>query len=287
MDCMTNRRTAPTLENHGGADSAPEAASAANDDIRDAVRALNEAITRFSRAVGSASGDAFGTSKSAVAASLDQAARDLASASRAVSGVSGKQDGRRRRSEETRARLLEAGRAIFAAQGYDGASVSDIAQKAGYTKGAFYSSFPSKEALFLEIVDRLDTGMRGFPGAGSLFTTGGTDPHDWVVGIQALPADDVLLHLESWLYAMRHEDTRAKLSESWHRWVAGIALETARFEGRSEPTQEDFDTAFGVIAVGIFGRVSASASNEAGPMVERVSQRLISTPGEQQNSADD
>ena len=201
--------------------------------------------------------------------------------------MSGKQDGRRRRSEETRARLLEAGRSIFAAQGYDGASVSDIAQKAGYTKGAFYSSFPSKEALFLEIVDRLDTGMRGFPGAGSLFATDGTDPHDWVAGIQALPADDVLLHLESWLYAMRHEDTREKLSESWHRWVAGIALETARFYGRAEPTQEDFDTAFGVIAVGIFGRVSASASNEAGPMVERVSQRLISTPGEQRDSADD
>ena len=185
------------------------------------------------------------------------------------------------------ARLLEAGRSIFAAQGYDGASVSDIAQKAGYTKGAFYSSFPSKEALFLEIVDRLDTGMRSVPGAGSLFALAGTDPHEWVTGIQALPADDVLLHLESWLYAMRHEDTREKLSESWHRWVAGIALETARFYGRAEPTQEDFDTAFGVIAVGIFGRVSASASNEAGPMVERVSQRLISTPGEQRDSADD
>lgn len=287
MDGMTNRRTAPTLEDHGGAGSAPEATPTANDDIRDAVRALNEAVTRFSRAVGSASGDAFGTSKSAVAASLDQAARDLASASRAVSGVSGKQDGRRRRSEETRARLLEAGRSIFAAQGYDGASVSDIAQKAGYTKGAFYSSFPSKEALFLEIVDRLDTGMRSVPGSGSLFALAGTDPHEWVTGIQALPADDVLLHLESWLYAMRHEDTREKLSESWHRWVAGIALETARFYGRAEPTQEDFDTAFGVIAVGIFGRVSASASNEAGPMVERVSQRLISTPGEQRDSADD
>jgi TetR/AcrR family transcriptional regulator, transcriptional repressor of aconitase len=54
---------------------------------------------------------------------------------------------------ETRTRLLESAAQLFARGGYEGASVDLIAERAGYSKGAFYSNFKSKEAIFLELLD--------------------------------------------------------------------------------------------------------------------------------------
>jgi AcrR family transcriptional regulator len=54
---------------------------------------------------------------------------------------------------ETRARLLDSAAQLFARGGYEGASVDLIAETAGYSKGAFYSNFGSKEAIFLELLD--------------------------------------------------------------------------------------------------------------------------------------
>ena len=54
---------------------------------------------------------------------------------------------------ETRTRLLESAAQLFAKGGYEGASVDLIAESAGYSKGAFYSNFKSKEAIFLELLD--------------------------------------------------------------------------------------------------------------------------------------
>jgi AcrR family transcriptional regulator len=55
---------------------------------------------------------------------------------------------------QTRERLLEAARHVFARGGYGGASVDTISAEAGYSKGAFYSNFESKEAVFLELLSR-------------------------------------------------------------------------------------------------------------------------------------
>lgn len=53
----------------------------------------------------------------------------------------------------TRERLLLAAGRAFAQRGLEGVSIDEISADAGYTKGAFYASFESKEELFLEIVD--------------------------------------------------------------------------------------------------------------------------------------
>ncbi len=58
------------------------------------------------------------------------------------------------RGEETRKRILEAAEVCFARNGYDGTGVAEICQQAGVTKGAFYYHFPSKQALFLELLER-------------------------------------------------------------------------------------------------------------------------------------
>lgn len=56
--------------------------------------------------------------------------------------------------DQTRQRLLDAAQSIFLAKGFVAASVEDIAELAGYTRGAFYSNFASKSELFLQLLKR-------------------------------------------------------------------------------------------------------------------------------------
>lgn len=53
---------------------------------------------------------------------------------------------------ETRARLLEAAQTVFSRMGYHGSSIELVAAEAGYSKGAVYSNFASKEEMFLELL---------------------------------------------------------------------------------------------------------------------------------------
>ena len=52
----------------------------------------------------------------------------------------------------TRERLLAAAEQVFARHGYGGASIDLITSEAWYSKGAIYSNFESKEAVFLELL---------------------------------------------------------------------------------------------------------------------------------------
>lgn len=61
---------------------------------------------------------------------------------------------RERRLERTRSLLLDAAEEVFAEKGFTPASLDDIARTAGYTKGAIYKHFTTKEDLFLAVSDR-------------------------------------------------------------------------------------------------------------------------------------
>ena len=61
---------------------------------------------------------------------------------------------RERRVERTRNLLLDAAEKAFAEQGLGGAALEDIADAAGYTRGAIYAHFGSKEELFLAAIER-------------------------------------------------------------------------------------------------------------------------------------
>lgn len=64
-----------------------------------------------------------------------------------------------RRGEETRARILEAATEAFARYGYDATGVAEICRRADVTKGGFYHHFPSKQAVFLEMLERWLAGI--------------------------------------------------------------------------------------------------------------------------------
>ena len=55
----------------------------------------------------------------------------------------------------TRDRLLQAAMDVFASKGYHGAVVDDIVAASDTSKGAFYHYFPSKQAIFLALMDAL------------------------------------------------------------------------------------------------------------------------------------
>ena len=62
---------------------------------------------------------------------------------------------------ETRRRLLDAAAEVFRAKGFQGASVEAICAHAGFTRGAFYSNFESKEEMFVELLqERVYEGYR-------------------------------------------------------------------------------------------------------------------------------
>ncbi|AQP45640.1 TetR/AcrR family transcriptional regulator [Tessaracoccus flavus] len=62
------------------------------------------------------------------------------------------------RREATKARLVSAGIAEFARRGIDATSVEQLCEAAGFTRGAFYSNFDSKDDLCIEITRRIATG---------------------------------------------------------------------------------------------------------------------------------
>ena len=74
------------------------------------------------------------------------------------------QPARRSRAEkqaETRTRLLAGAAEVFRARGFQAASVEAITRQAGFSRGAFYSNFESKEQLFVELLqDRVYEGYR-------------------------------------------------------------------------------------------------------------------------------
>lgn len=53
-----------------------------------------------------------------------------------------------RRKENTRTKLVRASLDVFVEKGIDGATVDDLVRAAGFTRGAFYSNFSTKEEVF-------------------------------------------------------------------------------------------------------------------------------------------
>jgi AcrR family transcriptional regulator len=60
---------------------------------------------------------------------------------------------RKEKQAHTRSCLMQSAAKVFARRGLQSASIDEVAEDAGYTKGAFYANFKNKEELFLAMLD--------------------------------------------------------------------------------------------------------------------------------------
>ncbi|MGC1672196.1 MAG: helix-turn-helix domain-containing protein, partial [Candidatus Acidiferrales bacterium] len=72
-------------------------------------------------------------------------------ASRAAVSTGSRQQAR---TAATRRKLLQAAEQLFARDGFEATRLEDIAAEAGYTRGAFYANFDSKEDIFFALLEQ-------------------------------------------------------------------------------------------------------------------------------------
>jgi AcrR family transcriptional regulator len=118
-----------------------------------------------------------------------------------------------RRRAETRQRLLEAAYQVFAEEGFGDASVEDVCERAGYTRGAFYSNFSSLDELFLAMWEERSLATReALAGALEAASTEGVlsleDGVDRL--LELIPVDDFWYRIEAEFtaHALRHPPLR-------------------------------------------------------------------------------
>jgi AcrR family transcriptional regulator len=65
------------------------------------------------------------------------------------------------RRTERRSQILEAARKVFSVKGYHAASITDILEEAGVARGTFYLYFPSKRAIFEDLLEQMFSQIKG------------------------------------------------------------------------------------------------------------------------------
>jgi AcrR family transcriptional regulator len=146
-----------------------------------------------------------------------------------------------RRRENTRARLLEAAREVFAEKGIRRVTVDELVGAAGFTRGAFYSNFSSIEELFFatfedqagQMLSAVRQAIASVPeGSFSLDSIGVI-----LESLNPFGRQWYLIHTEFVLLALRNEEAREVLADHSRRFraelveVIGDAL--ARLERRA------------------------------------------------------
>jgi AcrR family transcriptional regulator len=121
------------------------------------------------------------------------------------------------RKQRTRADLVATARTVFIERGFHGASLDEIAERAGYSKGAVYSNFAGKDELFLAVLDaHFEQRARALVDV--IFDEGGLEDSYRAVARSMTAADEAEpgwtpLLLEFWAHASRRPALRAAVSE--------------------------------------------------------------------------
>lgn len=135
-----------------------------------------------------------------------------------------------RRRDATRERLLDATRVLLVREGLGGVSVERLCEEAGYSRGAFYSNFASKDELVLALVHREKTAMlRTLHEAADPEGFRGLEPEEAAAAVlerflvlQPPDRDWFLLHLELQLRGLRHDVGGDEFVGWWREIMTGI-----------------------------------------------------------------
>jgi AcrR family transcriptional regulator len=153
---------------------------------------------------------------------------------------------RSERRARTRRRLLEAAASVYAERGLEGATLDEVAERAGFTKGAVYDHFGSKENLLAALLDEhlaaeigeqvelfdatLDSGERPRVGADR-----------WIAHLDEDP-DAFRLFVEAWVKGQRDEAVRERIiagAEAWRAMFRGFGVRRSAELGEPEGALEN------------------------------------------------
>jgi AcrR family transcriptional regulator len=129
------------------------------------------------------------------------------------------------RQARTRDELVEAADSLFTSNGFHATSIDAVADAAGYTKGAVYSNFASKEDLFFAVyerrVDRRVEEMQATLASAPTFYDG---MEQLVAGLEDRRDDGWLaVFFEFWAHVLRHPELRDRFAEQHRRGMEPVA----------------------------------------------------------------
>jgi AcrR family transcriptional regulator len=135
---------------------------------------------------------------------------------------------REEKKARTRAQLIAAAATVFARRGYVAASLDEVAEEAGLTKGAVYSNFDSKEELFQAVIDeRFNEPMKH--AAEVIENSAGTTEELAMVGARAFvdvvqqEREVFLLALEMNIHVARHPERAPTFAAARREQLADVA----------------------------------------------------------------
>ena len=144
----------------------------------------------------------------------------------------------------TRARLIDSAMKLFSTRGYDHATIDDISQDAGYSKGAYYFHFSTKEDILIELLRRWsEDRSTALAGAGG--DDGASDIRAMLEALFSYDSDrrwpGVLL--EFWAQSMRNEDVKKRVAQVYASARQNLAAAFNEASARGEITVESAEDA--------------------------------------------
>jgi AcrR family transcriptional regulator len=146
------------------------------------------------------------------------------------------------RQARTREELVDAADVLFTTKGFHATSVDAVADAAGYTKGAVYSNFASKEDLFFAVyARRVDRRVEEMEQTLDGFETAYEGMERLIAGLEQRRDDGWLAaFFEFWAHVLRHPELRERFAEEHRRGVEPLAAAMQRMaDERGEAVPED------------------------------------------------
>lgn len=117
----------------------------------------------------------------------------------------------RERKAESYQRLLAAAQKVLSEKGYAGATIEEIVREAGYSHGAFYNHWPSKDRMVMDLVKNVANRQIEH------LRHQGPDGRNIFENLRAISGDPRLF-FELWLMAVRGHSISAYLKEHYRTW---------------------------------------------------------------------
>jgi AcrR family transcriptional regulator len=124
----------------------------------------------------------------------------------------------------TRAKLIDAALKLFSTSGYEHATVDDISREAGYSKGAYYFHFSTKDDILMELLRMWTEDRTNVLAASDGEATSAASLRDVLATFftyeeRRWPA----VLLEFWSQALRNDDVSRRMTQAYASWRGRLA----------------------------------------------------------------